>query len=148
MTPEHPDRTRPLDSLSLLAGFDASVAVLPDGRSPTVVWLDPRGHLFIGDAKHADHRRSADTYLRLRRYACWGANFLARPGRWLVIALATLSTTAWHRVVIDLADGVGTGRTTRTSFGPTAVVEIAPLSVSNPSTGGRHANTCGILRGA
>lgn len=150
MTPEHRDRTHLLDTLALLAGFDASVAVLPDGRVPDVVRLSfrPAG-LFIGDAKQADEPGSADTYLRLRRYACWGDAFLSRPNRWLIIALATPATSAadWLRVLLDLADDVGLPyqRATRTRFGATAVVGMAgssrhDRSSSRPQPGPRTAS--------
>lgn len=139
MTPEHRDRTRLLDTLALLAGFDASVAVLPDGRVPDVVRISfrPAG-LFIGDAKHADQPGSADTYLRLRRYACWGDAFLARPNRFLTIALATPATSAadWLRLLLDLADDVGLPyeRATRTRFGSTSVVGIEGSSGQDSSS--------------
>lgn len=143
MTPEHRDRTRLLDTLALLAGFDASLATLPDGRVPDVVRVSfrPAG-LFIGDAKHADQPGSADTCLRLRRYACWGDTFLSRPNRRLVLALATPSISAadWLRVLLDLADDVGLPyeRATRTRFGSTSVVGIEGSSGQDGSSSRPH----------
>lgn len=133
MTPEHRERTRLLDSLALLAGFDARVAVLPDGRVPDVVRVAfrPPG-LFIGDAKHADNPSSVESYLRLRRYLCWGEAFLRRPGRGLVVAIATpeLAAREWQTVLLALADDVGISvdRAVSTAFGTTTVIEIASRS--------------------
>lgn len=130
MTPEHRDRVHVLDTLALLAGFDASVAVLPDGRLPDVIRVSfrPAG-LFIGDAKHADSPRSVESYLRLRRYLCWGETFLRRSGRRLVVALATPThgMPEWRTLLLALADDVGVpvDDTTCTTFGATDVIEIA-----------------------
>ena len=133
MTPEHRERTRLLDSLALLAGFEARVAVLPDGRVPDVVRVAfrPPG-LFIGDAKHADSPNSVESYLRLRRYLCWGETFLRRPGRTLVVAIATPDVAAreWQTMLLALTDDVGLSvdRSGSTAFGTTTVVEVESRS--------------------
>jgi hypothetical protein len=130
MTPEHRDRMRLLDTLALLAGFNTRLAGFPDGRAPDVVRVSFRSAgLFVGDAKHADSPHSVETYLRVRRYVCWGEMFLRRPGRRLVVALATPTPNAleWLRLLVALADDVGLrmGDTSCTAFAASTVVEIA-----------------------
>jgi hypothetical protein len=129
VTPEHRDRTIALDALAGLAGFDARLPSFGDGRVPDVLRLDLRtGGLFVGDAKEADGPRTAETYLRLRRYVSWGSAHLNRPGRYLVIALAVprWRADAWEALLEALTTDVGieVDRRTRTTLGGTSVVTV------------------------
>lgn len=127
MTPEHRERTALLDSLATLAGFHSLLPAFADGRTPDVLRLDlRRGGLFVGDAKAQDGPRTAESYLRVRRYVAWASAHLSRPDRRLVLALAVPHERSadWATLLDVLVEDVGVTVTTRERivFGSTEVI--------------------------